>query len=316
MAASKITAAAMQNDEAALSYLEAALWPDGPVCPRCGANDRIYTLKGESTRLGLRKCGYCRKPFTVTIGTVFERRHVPLHKWVQALYLLTCSKKGISSHQLMGVLGVTYRSAWFMAHCIREAMREDAFGPVGGAGGVVEADETYFGDKTEVTTRTKRDKPGHSTKRAVVALVQRVGSVRSFHLGRANKATMQRIVTKNVAKEARLLADESRPYIDAKAHVAVYEAVHHSSGEYLRGPKGPGRIQTNSAEDYFSVFKRGIQGAHQHCAEEHPHRYLAELDFCHNHRIALEVDDAACTVAALKGAAGKRLTYKRPHLGR
>ncbi len=178
MPASKITAAAMQNDEDALAYLEAVLWPDGPVCPHCGATDRIYALKGKSTRPGVRKCGHCRKPFTVTVGTVFERSHVPLHKWVQAFYLLCCSKKGISSHQLHRILGVSYKAAWFMAHRIREAMRDGSLDPLGGAGKVVEADETFIGCKEGVP----KPERGPSGMRPVVALVERGGKVRSVHL--------------------------------------------------------------------------------------------------------------------------------------
>jgi transposase-like protein len=308
MSASKLTAAAMQNDEAALAHLETVLWPNGAVCPFCGAADRIYTLKGKSTRPGVRKCGHCRKPFTVTVGTVMERSKVPLHKWVQAITLLTCSKKGIPSHQLHRVLGVSYPTAWFMAHRIREAMRDGTLAPLGGNGKIVEADETYHGQKDDPAQRRRKGQRGPAGKRAVVALVERGGKVRSFHVASAGKATVAGIVRENVARESRLMTDESAVYTEVGAEYARHETVKHIDDEYVRGD-----AYTNTIEGYFSIFKRGMKGVYQHCSEKHLHRYLAEFDFRYNNRAKLGIDDGERALRALAGAKGKRLTYRRPH---
>jgi transposase-like protein len=307
MAASKITAAAMQNDEAALVYLEAVLWPDGPTCPHCGATDRIYELKGKSTRPGVRKCGHCRKPFTVTVGTVFERSHVPLHKWVQALYLLCCSKKGMSAHQLHRVLGVSYKAAWFMGHRIREAMRDGSLGPLGGEGRTVEADETFIGRKKGVPT----PKGGPSHKHAVLALVERGGKARSVHLDELTKAEVGTIVRGNVARESRLMTDEGRHYREVGREFAEHGHVRHALGEYVG--RDDRSVHTNTVEGFFGLFKRGMKGVYQHCAEKHLHRYLAEFDFRYNNRVRLGVNDAMRAEAALLGVVGKRLTYRTTH---
>jgi transposase-like protein len=275
------------------------------VCPHCGATDRIYELKGKSTRPGVRKCGHCRKPFTVTVGTLFERSHVPLHKWMQAVCLMTCSKKGVSSHQMHRILHVTYETAWFMSHRIREAMRDGTLPPLGGTGGTVEADETYFGPKTGEAEKAKHTR-GPGSKRAVVGLVHRGGNVRTFHVDRADKATVGRIVRENVAEEAALMTDESRLYTEVGAGFASHETVRHVDGEYVRG-----KAHTNTIEGYFSIFKRGMKGVYQHCAEKHLHRYLAEFDFRYNARSALGINDAARAERALQGIVGKRLTYRR-----
>lgn len=301
-----------QDEEAAYAWVEAFLWPNGAVCPRCGSTDRVTKLKGKSTRIGTYKCKDCRKPFTVKIGTIFEDSHIPMRLWLQAIALLCASKKGISSNQLHRMLGVTLKSAWFMSHRIREAMRSGALAPMGGTGssGIVEADETYFGKVAEPrTTRTdgtpfkNRGNKGPSNKRAIIALVERGGSVRSKHVVRADKETVTQIVNDNVAREARLMTDESRLYLGAD--VASHETVHHASGEYVRG-----EVHSNTVESYFSVFKRGMRGTYQHCAEKHLHRYLAEFDFRHNNRIALEISDEKRAENALKGVVGKRLTYR------
>lgn len=307
---SKLNAPHLLNEEAAYAWLEARVWPEGPVCPHCKGNERISKMRGKSTRLGLYKCYACRKPFTVKVGTVFESSHVKLHIWLQAIYLLCSSKKGISSNQLHRTLDVTLKTAWFMSHRIREAMRDGDLAPMGGAGGIVEADETYYGPKDTVTTRTKKGKPGHASKRSVVALVERGGSVRSFHVERATKAEVTGILKENVARESRLYTDESKLYGDALEHVAAHETVMHSVGEYVRGPKGPDRIHTNSAEGYFSIFKRGMKGIYQHCSEKHLHRYLAEYDFRYSNRVALGVNDEARANRAMRGIVGKRLTYR------
>ena len=253
----------------------------------------------------------------MTVGTIFEASHIPLHIWLQAITLLCSSKKGISTNQLHRTLGIGLKAAWFLSHRIREAMRDGDLAPMGGNGGIVEADETYFGKPTTCRAsarpsatpsppRAARSAP--AGKRAIVSLVERGGTVRSFHVENADKATVNIIVGDNVAREARLHTDESRIYSDALQHVAEHETVKHSAGEYVRGD-----VHTNSVEGYFSVFKRGMKGIYQHCAEKHLHRYLAEFDFRYNHRIALGVDDAMRAEAALLGVVGKRLTYRTTH---
>jgi transposase-like protein len=295
-------------EEAAFEHVEAILWPNGPVCPHCGsASDRHYDLK--KTRIGLRKCADCRKQFTVRVGTVFESSHLPLHKWLQAVYLMCASKKGVSAHQLHRVLEVTYKSAWFLAHRIREAMRSGELEPMGGSGKVVEADETYFGNKAVIRKRTKKGKPSLSSKRAVMALVERGGMVRSFYVERADKETVARIVSENVKRETTLHTDESNLYPQVGAEFAGHATVKHTAGEYVRDD-----VHTNTIEGYFSVFKRGMRGVYQHCGERHLHRYLAEFDFRYNNRSGLGVEDGERAQRALEGVTGKRLTYRRPDI--
>ncbi|HEV7264159.1 MAG TPA: IS1595 family transposase [Falsiroseomonas sp.] len=315
---SALSAPHFHNEEAAYAWVEARLWPNGPVCPRCQGTDRITVLKGSSTRIGVRFCNPCRKPFNVKVGTIFESSHIPLRIWLQAIALLCASKKGMSSNQLHRTLGLTLKSAWFLSHRIREAMRGDALSPLGAGGKIVEADETYFGKKAQPSERktkrytqpTKGGRSGPGGKRAIVSLVERGGEVRSFHVENADKPTVNKIVSENIAREARLHTDESRLYGDALGHVAEHETVKHSAGEYVRGVKGPEAIHTNSAEGYFSIFKRGMKGVYQHCKEKHLHRYLAEFDFRYNARVALGVNDTARADKALRGVVGKRLTYR------
>ena len=286
---------------AAFEHLESIVWAKGVSCPHCGSmSGKHYDLR--KTRLGLRKCSDCRKQFTVKVGTVFESAHIPLNKMLQAVYLMCASKKGISAHQLHRVLGITYKSAWFLCHRIREAMRSGDLAPMGG---IVEADETYFGDKEVVTKRTKRGKSGLSSKRAVVSLVQRGGSVRSFHVERANKENVAAIVKANVSREAKLMTDESRLYTIVGAQFADHKTVVHSIGNYVQG-----EAHTNTVEGFYSIFKRGMKGVYQHCAEKHLHRYLAEFDFRYNNRSALGIEDGARHTNALGGIIGKRLTYR------
>jgi transposase-like protein len=307
------------NDEAAArAHLERLLWPDGPICFHCGVVDEATLLKGESTRPGLYKCRACRKPFTVTMGTIYERSHIPLHKWFLATHLLCSSKKGMSASQLHRELGFgSYRTAWFMAHRIREAMKPGPDGrpPLGEGGRIVEADETYYGKTAEPKESPyRRDRPykkgsrGPRNKRAVVALVERGGSIRTFHVGSADQFTVHAILKANVSPDAMLSTDESRLYAGALEWVADHGTVKHSAGEYVRD-----WVHTNSLEGYFSIFKRGMRGIYQHCAEKHLHRYLAEYDFRYNHRIALGFNDNDRTELAILGAHGKRLTYRRTH---
>jgi transposase-like protein len=301
---SVFSAPQFHDEEAARLFVEAHLWPDGPACPHCGAIDRIIELKGKATKPGTRKCGHCRKLFSVTKGTVFESSHVPLHKWLVALFLLCSGKKGISTHQLHRTLGVTLKTAWFMSHRLREAMRDGMLSPLGGEGSTVEADETYFGFKAGAT-RAFRHKPGPAGKRAVVGLVQRGGTVRTFHVARADSETVGGIVCYHVARETALMTDEARLYVEAGATMASHETVARAAGKYVRG-----LAHTNTIEGFFGIFKRGMRGVYQHCAEKHLHRYLAEFDFRYNNRAALGVGDGARAAAALASAKGKRLTYR------
>ena len=304
-----------RNDDAARAYLEGVLWPDGPVCPHCGSINHAYATK----RPGVFRCAEkeCRKDFTVTMRTVMERSKIALHKWLQAFHLMCSSKKGVSAHQLHRTLDIGYQAAWFMAHRIREAMRDGGLAPLGGNGGIVEADETYFGNVPESkrptkTTNgrpfTKRGKTGPSGKRAVVSLIERGGRVRSFHPANADGESVAAIVRENIARETRLQTDESRLYTKVGAEFAAHETVNHSAKEYARGD-----VTTNTVEGYFSIFKRGMKGVYQHCGEKHLHRYLAEYDFRFNHRVKLGFNDGERAALAVKGASGKRLTYRGRH---
>jgi transposase-like protein len=188
------------DEEAAYAWIEARLWPNGPVCPHCKGTGRIAKLQGKSTRIGLYKCYGCRKPFNVKVGTIFESSHLKLHIWLQAIFLLCSSKKGISTNQLHRTLRITLKSAWFLSHRIREAMRDGSLSPLGGSGNAVEADETYYGAKDVITTRTRKGKPGHASKRVIVSLVERGGSARSFHVEKGTEAEVTRIVRENVTR--------------------------------------------------------------------------------------------------------------------
>lgn len=308
-----LTDSHFKNDDAARALIEGIRWPDGPVCSHCGSINHAYAVTG---RAGLYRCAEpeCRKDFTCTTGTVMERSKVPLHKWMIAFYLMNASKKGISAHQLHRTLGVTYQTAWFMCHRIREAMRDGGLAPMGGKGGIVEADETYFGEVEERRHSPQRkDRPytksgrsGPGGKRAIVALVERGGRVRSFHPAVADGATVAQIVSENVSRESRLHTDESKLYIRVGATFAAHETVVHTAKEYARGD-----VHTNSVEGYFSIFKRGMKGVYQHCSEKHLHRYLAEFDFRYSNRVRLGIDDTMRTERAIRGAVGKRLTYRR-----
>lgn len=307
------------HDEAsAFNELEAILWPEGPVCPHCGATDRIYALKGVRTkpskknpegveRHGLKKCGNCRKQFTVRVGTIFEDSHAPLHKWFQAIHLMVSSKKGISSHQLHRVLEVQYNTAWFMSHRIREAMRAGGLAPMGGGGGFVEVDETYIGKKKSSKRISKPHGPAQ--KMAVLTLVERGGGARSFHVDETTRREIMPIVRANIDRETKIATDQAPYYNLMGQHFLEHGAVNHSKAEWRRGD-----ICTNTVEGYFSIFKRGMKGIYQHCSEKHLHRYLAEFDFRYNNRSALGIEDKERAVNAVKGAKGKRLTYRRPDI--
>ncbi|MGD0421280.1 MAG: IS1595 family transposase [Xanthobacteraceae bacterium] len=295
-----------RDNTAARQYLEALLWPDGPVCPHCGVINHAYATK----RPGVYRCAEkeCRKDFSVTMKTVMERSKIALHKWLQAFHLMASSKKGISAHQLHRTLHVTYEAAWFMAHRIREAMRAGGVASLGGGGGVVEADETFIGRK-----HGARAKSGYGHKMVVMTLVERSGKARSFKIDHAGKEAAERIIGENVSREARLMTDSASYYKRAEFDVADHQMVNHDIGEYARYPIGKPVIHTNTIESYYSVFKRGMKGTYQHCREKHLHRYAAEFDFRHNTRTALGFNDGERAALAVKGVSGKRLTYRGTH---
>lgn len=297
------------NESAAYVYLESVIWPEGPICPHCGSVDTVYALKGVKSkptkknpegkeRMGLKKCGACRQQFTVTVGTVYESSHIPMHKWLQATYLMCSSKKGISALQIQRTLEITYKSAWFMCHRIREAMRDGQdFGPKGGEGKIVEMDETFIGQKKGVKNRR-----GWGHKHAVFALVERGGKVKSQHVPNVKADTLKPIIMKQLHQATALMTDEASQYKKIGQEFKSHEVVRHSLDEYVRGD-----AHTNTIEGYFSIFKRGMKGIYQHCSEQHLKRYLCEFDFRYNER---GIEDSMRTNVALSGAVGKRLLYR------
>jgi transposase-like protein len=294
------------TDEAkAREYLEAIRWPNGPVCPHCGSCDGAYRLEGAAHRPGLLKCKGCREQFSVTVGTVFERSKIPLTKWVLATHLLCSSKKGISSHQIARTLGVTYKTAWFMTHRIREAMKPaTGAGQLGGEGKTVEADETYLAKSPK--TRKPKGQPMHAKPAPqVLSLVERGGSIRSMYLDDKN---VRGALDEHLDMQSRLVTDGSKTYHSVMPNKSQHESVDHSKYEWARGD-----VHTNTLENFFSIFKRGLVGTYQHMDKKHLDRYLAEFDFRRNNRAKLGINDAQRTVNALKGIEGKRLTYKIPN---
>jgi transposase-like protein len=293
------------NEDAAFEHLEQALWPEGPVCPHCGVVGHATKLQGEKHRRGVWKCNEkeCRKQFTVKVGTVFEHGRMPLHKMLQAVYLMCASKKGMSAHQLHRTLGITYKTAWFLAHRIREAMREGKLGQLGGAGKIVEIDETYVGGKDKNKHSRKRRGKGGMDKEIVFALVERGGKVRSHHVPSVNAKTLRPLLKEQLAEASRLMSDDGGARVGRE--FPNHEAVNHSINEYVRGD-----VHTNTIEGYFSIMKRGISGVYHHVSQKHLRRYLAEFDFRYNERAALGVNDLARTRKALSGIAGKRMTYR------
>ena len=286
---------------AAREHLERLHWPHGPVCPRCGSLDRITKLAGKSTRPGVYKCNECVKPFSVTVGTIMEDSKIPLNKWLMAFALYNSSKKGFSAHQLHRNLGITYKSAWFMAHRIRLAMDEAPEGPLGGPDSVVEADETYVGGKAK-NRATRKPAP----KKAVVALVERDGRARSFHVANVTAATLRPLIVTNVDRASVLMTDESPVYVRTGREFTNHYAVNHSAQQYVTTG---GWKHSNTAENFFSIFKRGVIGTYHHMSEAHLGRYCAEFDFRYNTRL---LSDAERTAEAIKGARGKRLMYRQP----
>ena len=292
------------DEQAAYDYVEARVWPHGATCPKCGERERVSKMKGKSTRMGAYKCYQCRRPFTVKVGTVFESSHVPMNIWLQAIYLICGSKKGISSNQLHRILGVTLKTAWFMSHRIREAMRSGNLAPMGGGGGIVEADETFIG--TEPGVEKHKNARGWAHKMKVLSLVERrTGRVTSFVVDSVNREEILPILRENIAREARLFTDEAAQYRGLGRAFGEHASVSHKSGEY-----GRGEIHTNTVEGYYSIFKRGMRGIYQHCAKKHLHRYAAEFDFRYSNRKAVGIEDVQRADLALVGIVGKRLTYQ------
>jgi transposase-like protein len=300
---SALSARHLHDENEAYAYVEARLWPDGPLCPRCGTLDRIGKLNGKSTRIGVYKCYDCRKPFTVKVGTIFEDSKLPLNVWLQAIVLISASKKGISSNQLHRTLGCTLKTAWFLSHRIREAMRSGDLSPMGADGGAVEADESYLGYRRGAVPQ----RGGHAHKMGVLSLVERnTGKLRSFTFEATTAAEIHPIVRANVAREARLMTDEAKMYKKIGKEFAEHGTVLHGAHEYVRGD-----ITTNTVEGSFSIFKRGMRGIYQWCSERHLHRYLAEFDFRYTNRLATGFNDAERADKLLRGVVGKRLTYGR-----
>ncbi len=262
------------DEAAAFAHLEGVLWADGVVCPHCGSLGKHYDLR--KTRIGLRKCQDCRKQFTVKVGTVFESAHIPLHKMLQAVYLMCASKKGVSAHQLHRILGITYKTAWFLAHRIREAMRSSNLAPMGGAGGAVEVDETFIGNDRTIKPKGVKKGRGYAHKHKVLSLVDRdSGQVRSTVVDNLSAKALTPILRENIAKEARVMTDEAGQYQKLGNEFAEHGFTRHGQDEYVSMTDRT--IHTNTIEGYFSIFKRGMKGVDQHCGKQHPHRYLAEF---------------------------------------
>lgn len=307
---SALSAPHFHNEQAAYDYVEARIWPNGPTCPKCGGVERIGLMGGKSTRIGLYKCYQCRSPFTVKIGTIFEASHVPMRLWLQAIYLIASSKKGFSSNQLHRTLGVTLKTAWFMSHRIREAMRSGDLAPFGANGETVEVDETFLGvdpDAPPPSTKTMR-KTMHQMMKVVSLVERESGRARSFVVDKYTVQDIVPIVEANLAYEAHLRTDESRLYKAMGEYYASHETTTHSKGEYVR--LSDRTVHTNTVEGFFSIFKRGMKGVYQHAAKRHLHRYLAEFDFRYSNRVALGISDVARADNLLAGVVGKRLTYE------
>lgn len=309
-----------QNEDAAREHLEGLHWPHGPVCPHCESKNakRLPPQRGRKTkahpegviRKGVVQCNDCRKQFTVTVGTVFESSKVPLHKWLLATHLICASKKGLSAHQLHRMLGVTYKTAWFMAHRIREAMKDTSNTPMGGEGSTVEADETYYG----------QNQLGPKNSRMAIRNMNRIVSLVDRTTGRAssivftdtfNAENVSKLLYTRVDRASRLMTDEAQAYKKPGKQFARHDHVAHARGEYVK--REDRTAHTNTIEGFFGIFKRGMRGIYQHCGQQHLGRYLAEFDFRYSNRSGLGINDAERADIALKGISGKRLTYRRTY---
>lgn len=304
-----LSAPHFHNEEAAYSYVESRIWPHGPVCPHCGGMDKNKKMGGKSTRIGVYKCYDCRKQFTVKIGTIFEASHIPMNVWLQAIFLIASSKKGISSNQLHRMLGITLKSAWFLSHRIREAMKGNGLEVFGIDGTAVEIDETFIGRDYDKKPRGQKRGRGYAHKFKVFSLVDRsTGQARSIVVDDLKLKTLLPIIQANVSPKARVLTDEAGQYKNLKMHFRDHGFVSHGLGEYVS--RDDGSLHTNTIEGFFSIFKRGMKGVYQHCGQNHLNRYLAEFDFRYNNRVALGVDDSERANNLLVGVKGKRLTYR------
>jgi transposase-like protein len=296
--------------EAARAHFEAIRWPNGPYCPFCGVTgERVAALGGKSMGPGWYHCKDCRKKFTAAVGTIYERSHIPLTKWLLATHLMCASKKGMSAHQLGRMLGLPYKTAWFMAHRIREGMRDLNPTPMGGEGKTVEADETYIGgrEKNKHAVKRKKGNIGGTGKEVAFSLVERGGKVRSHHILDVTAATLRPILVAQIDAKSFLMTDDAGQYRHMGEDFA-HQTVNHGIGEYVRG-----EAHTNTIEGYFSILKRGITGTYHHVSQQHLKRYLAEFDFRYNERMALDVSDAERATKAVKGVVGKRVTYQQPN---
>ena len=299
-----------QDAEKAREWLENELWPNGPVCPKCGTVNQATLMHGETTRSGLYQCNACREPFTVTVGTLYERSHVPLHKWLAATHLMMASKKGMSALEIGRLLGLSKKTAWFLCHRIRESLRETKLAtPLGGQNKVVEADETWIGGKEHNKHASKRQRRGRGPvgKEPVVALVERDGRVRSQHMPEVTAKNLRLALVTQVDRKSYLMTDESGAYKAVGREFSGHGSVNHSIEEYVRG----GFWHTNTVEGYFSILKRGIVGTYHHVSQQHLKRYLAEFDYRYNERVSLGVSDSERMRKSVQGIVGKRLTYRR-----
>lgn len=314
---SVLSAPYFHDEAAAFEHVEGMLWADGPVCPHCGVVDSAYRLTGVRTkpsaknpegkeRHGLWKCRECRKQFTVRKGTIFEESHLPLTLWLQAIHLMVSSKKGISSHQLHRVLGITYKSAWFLTHRIRECMRSGEFAPMGGNGGAVEVDETFIGNDRTIKPHGEKKGRGFAHKHKMLTLVDRsTGRAKSIIVDDLKAATLVPILRENIAKEAVVYTDEAGQYKRLGDEFAGHDSTRHGQGEYVRG-----EVHTNTVEGFYSIFKRGMKGVYQHCGKQHLHRYAAEFDFRYNNRAANGIDDTQRAETLVNAVVGRRVLYR------
>ncbi|MEI9932237.1 MAG: IS1595 family transposase [Rhizomicrobium sp.] len=300
MANSILNAPQFQTEAEAFKYVEARLWPNGPVCPHCGEKEKVGRLNGKTSRPGLCKCYKCRKPFTVRIGTIFESSHLALHLWLQIIHLMSASKKGISTRQVQRMLSCSMKTAWHLTHRIREIMNDGSAGPLGGAGMTLEADETFVG--AEAGKKLGRLPV---EKRVVFSLVERGGRARSVHVPNVRANTLREAIAANADRKSRLMTDENAVYKFIGWNFDGHEVVNHGKKEYVRGD-----AHSNSVEGFFSILKRGLYGTYQHVSDEHLSRYLCEFDFRYSNREKLGVDDVSRADIALQNAPGKRLTYR------
>lgn len=309
MTDSILSAQHFHDEQAAYDYVEARIWANGRVCPHCGTIGESAKLNGKSTRIGVYKCRACRAPFTVKVGTIFESSHIPMRLWLQGIYLIASSKKGISTNQLQRTLGITIKAAWFMTHRIREAMKDGGLDTFGMNGGAVEVDETFIGRDYSVKPKGEKHGRGFSHKYKVLSLVDRTtGRSRSMVVDDLKAKTLYPILRANIAREARLMTDEAGQYKRIGKMFAEHGYTFHGKGNYVS--KDDPSIHTNTVEGFFSIFKRGMKGVYQHCAQNHLNRYVTEFDFRYNNRAANGVNDEQRADILLRGVVGKRLTYR------